>query len=1670
MNSVSNHMTAQPRPFCAPNSLSPQPPSRPKREAPAPSESTESARTQGDRELAMAYHSALLLAANRERNVTINTIAPDSTFGQWWAQLKEAFHSPEVRQWIEDKGINTGSITLNPESGQISFKRQRHLDPEQKRFTVGQDDWQWAAISGPILQAGRVLSAGRADTTFTPPATDLDQPVPYELIGHFYKEQPNLTQPSMRQRAVEIDRNQGFTTLDPSTFASLIKSRSEDALQNQKAYLGDIYDRHQASAELRHLATSVEGGIEYAGQIKDELKKRMIDLSLDSTYQATTHPPSNRVSLLQFIEDHGWDIPDHHEQLVNLASALSTPTPKAPVNGNLGGALTWPAPLEQDSLEQLKADLRTGTLGAITLLPFNRVLDYLLDGRPISPEEQSNPRVLIDTLVNSPRGKALGQAIQGTFEARSVKGSAADWLLAALNVENDGRTSDQTKNQSHGEIQGYRLVSPDNTGKSPSTIIKELVNHLVAKGIASSSEKAAVQAHLLLANRAPAFLVKGIPNQVVVGTHSWVSLVTATARIEAKSPGATAAMSYTQIMLEAGVAPITDEERRVEYAAQNEAIKDWGVANGLSYPVDKVALNAVREAFNAQIRELKEASETQLPGMPTTQNIALEQLKKALPEMDPKLFTQKCITSKPSSRFFPGPYSILDMYIDGRGLRGTPDSADNWGEPGRHLIKSVTSGAVDLPPDGKPATWVASSEAININDVMTKLQKLPRPLDAFNETFAGYAKAVKKATSAQLKLLISKLPLEDRKNLEFGKLTIRKEIKYLRNDHPTRVEPGVLLVKTERNGNVMTYAIDRLKGTVTRQPNQNYKEYAPSSSFMSSSGGKRFDVVKPAGQYSPEITNENNAAQGVPNSFSSARTQYIVDAMITDMDLPAVERYAKGATTFDTEVPTYKILEEIALSLIPLRSAIKNFIEGKVSDGLIDLAFDIFGFAVGLGAAAKGAKAFAVGASALSKVGQVGKIIGRAAVGALNPLGGIDDLARGVVFVGRKALHGVKYLRGSYRSLNLLELAKKSDIAEGTYKATNSARESKTLAKFDEASNKWYAFDPRTKLAYGKPLDNFVVATPRLNDPDSLYTIGSNDAVKTASQQHGLAATGTFKIGQETIEGNVVMFQGNWHQYDALKKRAFGPPLSDFKPSRVAANGEVKSLHADLLDYEVKHIDPDELKIRGLQGNIYVGRSNKEYVKVNGKLYSSHLKEGQRVIRHARGAGPDIPIKDLGPSGWGLASRENRLLGGAGNAPTPWKLGDTTYVAPMDDIKAAAGSNPPYTLNYLGVDHTVIFDSSIGGWKAANISVGIENQGQNYFWRVGKNKWQRGTFKELKNAKKIDSHRFQFIDVSPSTITKIPIDARPLPKELHYFWAGQDVPTHLIENMANNAAKTSGYKSILHVDADTPAIFQQIKSKLEKKAPGLTIMDLNKDDVFKQLKQSELYDYFRQGQGKNLAAASDVARYPIMNKYGGIYLDTDDIIQSDIGNALLNAGSNDILLSKPVAHKLTEYRPFYNTSNFATQPGNPVITDIIAEMNERFSANKSYFAANRPVATRGPDGNVLYTSAFDAYEGKIFETVGPNLFNDILKRKRPDMYELGFDGITKESKIVDNKLVASGPTVNILATTRKFYTNKGIAPPDLLGLHIKAMKEHYLALSQKFNIKIGAEHSWINTR
>ncbi|WP_338492404.1 hypothetical protein [Pseudomonas trivialis] len=251
---------------------------------------------------------------------------PHSTFGQWWGQLRDAFQSTDVRQWLEEKGINPASITLDPRTGEVSFMAKGKL------HTVGQDDAHWRAISGPIIEAARVLSVG---TAFTPPATELDEPVPGWIVGRFHQEPKALTAFEMRQRAQTIERDQNFKPLDPNTRQALITARSEDALQTHQSVLADIYTRHVAATTLQHLANTVKHGIDYDGQIEDELKKPVY-LSEHASYYPDKTGKWNQVSLLQLLKDHGWDIPTNHEQLENLATVLTTPVLTSPAHGDLG--------------------------------------------------------------------------------------------------------------------------------------------------------------------------------------------------------------------------------------------------------------------------------------------------------------------------------------------------------------------------------------------------------------------------------------------------------------------------------------------------------------------------------------------------------------------------------------------------------------------------------------------------------------------------------------------------------------------------------------------------------------------------------------------------------------------------------------------------------------------------------------------------------------------------------------------------------------------------------------------------------------------------------------------------------------------------------------------------------------------------------------------------------------------------------------------------------------------------------------------------------------------------------------------------------------------------------------------------------------------------------------
>lgn len=136
-------------------------------ESPPPQGNT---RSQGDLELSKHY--GITLAKSLDDHAIDGQVSPipaNSTFGQWWAQLRRAFQAPDITQWMNDRGIDPDSVEINPGTGQVMFMLKRLLDPRQVKHIVGQEDAQWAAASRHLMMAARVIAAGSYFATFKPP-------------------------------------------------------------------------------------------------------------------------------------------------------------------------------------------------------------------------------------------------------------------------------------------------------------------------------------------------------------------------------------------------------------------------------------------------------------------------------------------------------------------------------------------------------------------------------------------------------------------------------------------------------------------------------------------------------------------------------------------------------------------------------------------------------------------------------------------------------------------------------------------------------------------------------------------------------------------------------------------------------------------------------------------------------------------------------------------------------------------------------------------------------------------------------------------------------------------------------------------------------------------------------------------------------------------------------------------------------------------------------------------------------------------------------------------------------------------------------------------------------------------------------------------------------------
>ncbi|AZE89423.1 hypothetical protein [Pseudomonas orientalis] len=1038
------------------------------------------AQTTGDSELAVLLAQAMRVGGNTGQLHDIENIPPASTFGQWWSHLHNVMQSPHFVNWAEKQAIDLSKpIHINHRANSI----EAMVGGQRKLFSGFEHGHLWTSMMAPIMRAASALTSS-SSYIYSPSSSTW---APYREVADFYGEAfSGQTRESLAARATELEHSKAFASTPADA------ERCAEILQDEKAKLANVHDQLDVASKLigiflkannvplntnrHHLdpkyvsPSAVEDSIEEL--IRDEMRSTHFSLSADSPFKVLQE--GHTVSLEKYCSDNGWNMPKNRDELINLCKTFDNPPLSLLSHGNFGGALSWPTPLSDNDQDEIKNTLRQNSLGLSGLQNYDEnkgVLGYLTHNQHFATYELHNPAQFIQNLLTTPKAQALGLALQDKFGGVSTPESVNDWTLAALGITL-GQDCEATNTSAavRTSIAGFDMARSEHWDKHPSALVSGLVNHLVATGRASA-ELAPIAAHLLLSPRAPAFLVKDIPDKVSYGSHTWVSFSAAVARLEHEAPGSTANMTFAQVMQRADLAPVTDQDLQVEYMAQRDALKDWGVAQGV---IPRSAVDAytneqmdrVYSEYNTQVAALREASQTYSRPFPERRDMALEALKAEYGDLK---FEKKCIWPFVDVRDLPGPYSVLDLYLNGR--LHTRD-------------------------------WVSSSDDIDLDRIQNKTNALPNINAAFNAEIANYFPAMEKALAAQVKHLITTLPLEDRKAIEYGKITpfAEYDVTYTAYSQ-VRVEtkvPHRLLLKTELDGITHVHEFDLKQNSV--QKREELKNH-PTGRLLGYVNNRKLDKmlleVRPSGGYPANITDEKPAG-GTPNSFSSERSRYIADTLVEDIDIRALERQARGLTTFDTEVPFYKKAREFFLNLIPLRSAILNFQAGNVREGALDLLLDAFGFALAIGAAARGTKLLQAGLSTANRITQGVRILGRAALGSLNPLGGIDDLARGLVNGGRKA-----FSKASNYQLTAAS-RKNGIVATGTFKYAEQTIDGCAVLH----NSKWYAYNPVNGRPYGKPLAMFTPDNVAMGGKIEEFKMLANDAgISTDTTKRGLRLT-----------------------------------------------------------------------------------------------------------------------------------------------------------------------------------------------------------------------------------------------------------------------------------------------------------------------------------------------------------------------------------------------------------------------------------------------------------------------------------------------------------------------------------------------------------------------------------
>ncbi|AHC35600.1 MULTISPECIES: hypothetical protein [unclassified Pseudomonas] len=1107
--------------------LTPEHPRVPVEHSRPASRGRRAAEGQGDQRPAADVRLGQRLGAAMESGYAMVEVPANSSLAPALALYRQLWSQPPLQAWLTSKGLETGTLRLHKDFIQGYVVRDGVRTPV--RFSTS-DASGWWQVSAPLRALREVLDPRDRGLTHL---ADGEQWVPRHLVLQAF----GIELPMGIEQANQLERQ--LRTQGLSMPPARARSMAADLAQVQLT-LGELEERPRLADQLERLITDLP----------------------DTTPWDGVQPADGSPTLRQIVEQKGLGTPHTVGEVRNVIQWLRTTLPPAPPLGNYAGFMDWtwaPGQLSASDKATLAA-LANAQLGGASAEGFDYLKGHGLEAL------QADPAGHLHRLLDSPEALDLGERWArsvnwyGTFDIGTTvpKAVCQQMVIAAIKLHADPQAPGKP-----GQVAGYDLYQPANMGRTFTAIRRDLENHLIhQKGL--DSKLAILAAHIGLAQAAPEFLVRDVPDAIHMGTPAWMELRLGCGMVDNLAPGTSRAMDEEQISAITVLGPTSEAQATLMRLLGLRIITDWAVLNGViprapdgEYSAHMI--QAASAAFQGQREDVSRAFTQCASGLPTRRSVAIAELLKVFPGVAASRLEGMTVqladagarrnmrVSEPRTR------SLVETYMTG-------DLT-----PGKWVL---TSDLPQAPARAASSPYQPRSEVIapveKRNELDARIRRLPALDGLLKKAVDEHRSALKSAYATQLKLRIAELPLADRKLLELGNVelfTLRGETgeiqaketdahrdaaKYrqgtlIRAEHGTTVSyyevfaKGPIVKRTDLPSQLVLGGVVERKRVpapwgVTSVPIVrgtalaiDVDAYAKGSDPRSTREPSKV-IVEKLGATLPGVPRPEGFAPDdfVPDSYSSSKTADIVTRITQGNFYESQETMlarAKGVLPLEQHREAVARDHGILLGLVPFVGAYQEFAAGNIGSGLFSLALDVGGVAL---SAAGRARSLIRAGRALAQAPVAGVI--RRLAPTLSPLVPKTAWVKPVASFSDKAFDFVRE--------GVLFTSAALNPFDGYPQMVSAA--TKGLVKLPAL-----VAGGATRL--GKSVPHLITAEEKMR---CYLMAAAGQAAPSRPPAAGVAGT------SQGIDVHATGNNGRWYAIDPRSGRPFGTPLSGFQQAR----------------------------------------------------------------------------------------------------------------------------------------------------------------------------------------------------------------------------------------------------------------------------------------------------------------------------------------------------------------------------------------------------------------------------------------------------------------------------------------------------------------------------------------